>query len=474
MNQLPPNKRTIMKLLNQALCALALLVALEPVAHAGVVADHPGYWMGDLTLPDGRVLKSGMELFKRADGSAWASFASPDQSVYDIPVIHVEERGDTAQITLPFGDMTITWAGTSFKAEWHQGGASFPLELKRVSAFPHRTRPQDPVGPFPYTEKTIAIPGADGVMLGATLSIPKGVIKPDVVVLVHGSGPETRDEEVAGHRVFAVLADHLLRQGIAVLRYDKRGVSRSTGDYEHHTQSQLVDDLAAVVDALKARHEFGRLGLIGHSEGAQIAAAVTASKGRSIDFLVSLGGVGLPGTDLILLQDEQAAKDRNASTEDITRLMRYVRGFYQIVIAEPDNAARVAALKAYQDALPDTDKDLIAKYEMNRGTLSLDLAAQPFLRVLLMADPRPDWRRVRCPVLALNGSLDHQVPVQSLSGIAAALSEGGNKRVESVVVPSANHLFQTAQTGSEAEYGEIEETIAQAVLNKISAFFRKP
>ena len=463
-----------MKLLNQALCALALLVALEPVAHAGVVADHPGYWMGDLTLPDGRVLKSGMELFKRADGSAWASFASPDQSVYDIPVIHVEERGDTAQITLPFGDMTITWAGTSFKAEWHQGGASFPLELKRVSAFPHRTRPQDPVGPFPYTEKTIAIPGADGVMLGATLSIPKGVIKPDVVVLVHGSGPETRDEEVAGHRVFAVLADHLLRQGIAVLRYDKRGVSRSTGDYEHHTQSQLVDDLAAVVDALKARHEFGRLGLIGHSEGAQIAAAVTASKGRSIDFLVSLGGVGLPGTDLILLQDEQAAKDRNASTEDITRLMRYVRGFYQIVIAEPDNAARVAALKAYQDALPDTDKDLIAKYEMNRGTLSLDLAAQPFLRVLLMADPRPDWRRVRCPVLALNGSLDHQVPVQSLSGIAAALSEGGNKRVESVVVPSANHLFQTAKTGSEAEYGEIEETIAQAVLNKISAFFRKP
>jgi fermentation-respiration switch protein FrsA (DUF1100 family) len=189
---------------------------------------------------------------------------------------------------------------------------------------------------------------------------------------------------------------------------------------------------------------------------------------------VSLGGVGLPGTDLMLLQDEQGAKDRNASTEDITRLMQYVRGFYQIVIAEPDNVARVAALKAYRDALPDTDKNLIAKYKMNQGTLSLDWAAQPWLRVMLAADPRPAWRRVRCPVLALNGSLDHQVPVQSLSGIAVALSEGGNKRVESVVVPSVNHLFQTAKTGSEAEYGEIEETIAPAVLSKITAFIRKP
>lgn len=470
-----------MKTLFPKLMPLALLCALHAGAHAGVVADHPGYWMGDLKLPDGRVLKSGVELFKRADGSAWASFSVPDQGAYNIAVKSMEEKGDTVALQLGFGQMKMTWVGAHFKAEWTQGGATFPLELEQVAAFPRKPRPQTPAAPFPYTEETIAIRSTDGVTLGATLSMPKGVrkdgAKPNVAILVHGSGPQTRDEELAGHQVFAVLSDYLLRQGIAVLRYDKRGVARSTGDYEGHTQVQLADDLDAVLKAVRARRQFGRVGLVGHSEGPMVAAKVAArhpkAGGQPVDFLVSLAGVGLPGLDLIVLQDRLQATDNGASPQEVEQLTAYVRHFYAIVIAEADSAARALALKAYQSSLPDADKAMIAKYRMDRGTLSLEMAAEPALRVLLMADPRTDWRRVACPVLALNGSLDHQVPPESLTGIVAALREGGNSKVESKLIPSLNHLFQTAKTGSASEYAQIEETIAPVALQQVAAFIRK-
>lgn len=462
-----------MKSLFSNLKALLFLLAFQSAAHAGVVKDHPGHWMGALKLPDGRVLKSGVELFTRADGSAWASFASPDQGAYDVPVKSMDEQGDTVKLQLAFGVMKMTWAVDHFNAEWQQGGAIFPIELRRIAEFPKKARVQTQSAPYPYTVEQLAIPGANGVTLGATLSIPKGVVKPNVVILVHGSGPTTRDEEIDGHRIFAVLADHLARHGVAVLRYDKRGISRSTGDYENHTQFQLADDLGAVVNAIKGRHQFGRLGLIGHSEGPMIAATVAARQPASVDFLVSMAGVGLPGLDLMLLQDRLTARDNGASPEEITQLMVYIRRFYEIVLAEANSDARASALQALQTALPEADKALIKKYKMNSGTLSLRMAAQPFVRVILMANPESDWRGVRCPVLALNGSLDHQVPPESLTGIVNSLREGGNQKVESAVIPSLNHLFQTAKTGSENEYGAIDETIAPVALERISAFARK-
>ncbi len=462
-----------MKTMFHRLTPIAFLLALHAGAQAGVVADHPGYWMGNLTLPDGQVLKSGVELFKRADGSPWASFSSPDQGAYDIPVRSMKEQGETVELDLGFGKMHMAWQGERFKAEWKQGGATFPVELQAVAGFPKKARPQDPAAPFPYADETLAIRSKDGVTLGATLSVPKGVARPTVVILVPGSGPLTRDEEVAGHRVFAVLADHLLRQGVAVLRYDKRGVARSTGNYDSHTQADLADDLEAVVAATRARGQFGRLGLVGHSEGPMIAASVIGRQPAAVDFLVSLAGVGLPGLDMLLLQDGLLAKDRGASPEEVKQLLGYISRWYAIVMAEPDSATRVAALKALQASLPESDKALIAKYKMRGGTLSLDMAAQPALPVMLKADPQADWRRVRCPVLALNGSLDLQVPPESLGGIVASLKEGGNKRVESAVMPSLNHMFQTAQTGSESEYAAIEETIAPVALQRIAAFVRR-
>lgn len=462
-----------MKMLACAMLPVVMMLAPVSEAWGGVLADHRGYWMGDLRLPDGQTFKTGLEIFTRADGSTWASFASPDQDSFDIPVRSITETGSTADIVLSFGEMNITWSGQRFQGNWTQAGKSFPLELSQVADFPRKVRPQAPVAPFPYTSEELSIPSTDGVTLGATLSVPKGIARPNLVVLVAGSGPMTRDEQVAGHRLFAVMADYLLRQGVAVLRYDKRGVSRSTGDYENHTEQQLQDDLAAVLASMKARRQFNRVGVIGHSEGPMIAAAVAGRQPELVDFLVSMAGVGLPGLDMMLLQDRLAAKDQGATRDELDRLENYGRHFYGIVIAEEDAERRVAALKAFIGGLSAADAQLIKKYGMQSGSLSLAEAARPVLREVLLADPRKDWRKVKCSVLAMNGSLDHQVPPESLFGIRTSLTEGGNRKVETMIIPSLNHLFQTAKTGSEDEYGTIEETIAPIALQTIAKFVRQ-
>ncbi|MFC5461965.1 alpha/beta hydrolase family protein [Massilia niabensis] len=460
-----------MKSIFSHVICLAVLLALQPLAEAGPVKDHAGRWLGDLKTPGGRTLRLGAELFTRADGSAWASVASPDQDAIDIPVTSIEENGDTIELTLPFAALTLTWAKDHFKGVWKQGEAPLAFELRKVGDFPMKVRPQTPKAPFPYKNEALAISTADGVTLGATLSIPHGVTRPNVVVLVAGSGPATRDGHGDAHRPFAVLADHLARRGIAVLRYDKRGVARSTGNFEKHTLADLIDDLDGVVRTLKARNEFNHLGLVGHSEGSPIAAAVAARHPESVGFVVSLAGVGLPGLDALVLQDWIWAKDRGASPAEADWAMAYARKFYEVVLAHTEPGARVAALKALYDGLRPAEQDRIRKLEMNQGTLSLAWAQKPFLRASLQADPSADWRAVRCPVLALNGALDHQVPAkENLRGIVAALNAGGNRRVESDILPSLNHAFQTAVTGREDEYGKIDETLSPVALERIVQF----
>ena len=454
--------------------SLAALLSLHAIAAADVLKEHPGYWLGEMKIPDGPTLKIGAEIFTRADGSQWASMASPDQGGYDIPAASISNSGDAVELDIGFARLKMTWMQDHFAGEFRQGKGVFNFDLQQVAAFPKKRRPQQPHAPFPYSEQQLAIPGADGVMLGATLSLPKGKARPNLVVLVHGSGPATRDLNGAGHEVFAVLADHLARNGVAVLRYDKRGNSRSTGSYAQHTTAQLIGDVHAVARAMKGRRQFQRVGLVGLSEGPGLAAAVAARDPAAVDFLVSLGGIGLSGLDMMYLQDRIVAVDHGATPAEADQLMVYVRKYYQTLLAHPDPQLRVDALKAVQEALPESDRALIRKYKMNEGSLSLSSAATPSLTTLLQSNPPQDWRRVRSPVLVLGGAKDHQVPAaENVGGIVAALRQGGNRKVESAILPSLNHMLQTANTGKEDEYETIEETMAPLALERIAAFVKK-
>ena len=463
-----------MKLSVQKAVAIGLAYALHLTAQAGALAAHQGHWLGEMKVPGGPTLKLGAELFTRADGSYWASVAWGDQGVYDIPVRSIKQSETTLELDLVFAAMKLTWVNDHFDGEWRQGPVPLNLRLQQVAEFPKRTRPQTPAAPFPYRDIPLAITSTDGVTLAATLSIPNGQTTPKVVILVHGSGPGTRDEELAGHRPFAVLADYLARRGLAVLRYDKRGIARSTGDYENHTLPQLVDDLDAAVKAMAARQQFAQIGLVGLSEGPQIAAEVATQNPAIVKFVVSLAGTGLPGIEMLMLQDRVWAADHGANPVEVDQLMVYVREYYQTIIENAEVQARIEALKALYARLSPAAKELVEKHKMNEGTLSLPWAAKPFLRAALLSNPQLAWRGVRCPVLALNGSLDHQVPAkENLAGISAALHAGGNKKVESVELHSLNHLFQTAKTGAEDEYSEIDETLAPVVLQRIAQFVIK-
>lgn len=455
----------------KALILLALL-ALLPVAHADVLKEHQGSWLGDMKIPNGQTLKIGAELFTRADGSSWASIAIPEQDSFDNPVKGIHENGGTVDLDFNGVSLKLTWATDHFNGVFQEvGGPALTFPLTRVTAFSKKVRPQTPKAPFPYRDETLAIASTDGVTLGATLSIPDGEAHPNVVVLVHGSGPSTRD----AHGTFSVLADHLARQGIAVLRYDKRGIARSTGSYDKHTQAQLAEDVHAVVHALKARNQFNRLGLVGHSEGPGIAAAVAGRYPQSVDFLVSLAGVGLPGLEMMLLQDHATATVNGATPAEADKIVAYARKYYETIIAQTDGDQRITALKVLDATRSTADRTMAEKYKMIQGSLSVDngFAGKEFLRVMLMADTPRDWRALKCPVLVLNGSLDHQVPVESLAGIVANLKAGGNKNVESEILPSLNHLFQTAKTGAEDEYGSIEETLAPVAMKRIATFVNK-
>lgn len=462
-----------MNRLHRALLSLGLLAAALSAAHADVLSDHPGIWLGDMKIPDGPTIRIGAELFTRADGTPWASVASPDQGAYDIPVTGVRETGDTLRLELDGASLTLTWGSAGdVVGVFQQGeGPALSFPLTKVAAFPKKVVPQTPKPPFPYRDESLVIRSTDGVTLGATLSVPVDVARPNAVALVHGSGPWARD---AGGQ-FTVLADALARQGIAVLRYDKRGIARSTGRYDTHTKDDLAEDLHAVLQSLRARPEFNRVGVIGHSEGPGIGAMVAGRDPQSVDFLVSLAGVGLPGVDMLVLQDRVTAIANGATPAEAEQFVRYARTWYAAIVAHADGATRTAALQALEAARSPDYIAMADRLQMNQGSLSLGngFADKGFLRATLLADAPRDWRGVKCPVLALNGSIDRQVPVENLSGIVKSLAAGGNRNVESAVLPSINHALQTAVTGAESEYATIEELIAPVVIERVAAFVRK-
>ncbi len=442
-------------------------------AFADVIQDHYGKWLGKISIPNGPTFSVGIELFARADGSLGASLASPDQGVFSLSADHVSASGN--QIELGVAQLGIQLKlradPDALIGEVRQGGLVMPVELKRVSSFGGPVRPQTPMEPFPYQAEELVVTTGDGVRLAGTLTRPFGHKRVTAVVLLQGSGPVDRDETIAGHRPFAVLADYLTRQGIAVYRYDKRGIMRSTGDYSTVVPATLADDGFAAVKTLRARKDIARVGVIGHSEGGLLAAMIAADHPKAVDFVVSLAGPGLKGVDLMVLQDRVGYERRGLPQTEIDRLTNYSRRFYATVLSNDTADSRIKALEALNGGLNAGDKALVQEFASGGGSLSLQQASLPYESALLMTDAPAYWRKVKCPVLALNGALDVQVPAtENLAVIRSVLTAGGNAQIQIEALPGLNHLFQTAKSGLAEEYASLQETIAPAVLQRVAAF----
>jgi hypothetical protein len=351
---------------------------------------------------------------------------------------------------------------------WQSGG-QFPFSLGREQ-IPQPARPQEPEPPFPYRSEELTFRSGE-VTLAGTLTLPPGEGPFPAALLVTGSGPQNRDEEVFGHRPFLVLADHLTRAGIAVLRVDDRGVGGSTGSLATVTTADLVGDARAGVDYLRGRGEIDaeRVGLIGHSEGGIIAPMV-AVRGEDAAFVVMLAGPAVPGDELITLQLERIFRAAGVDDDKVQQI-RAAQGELLAAIRAESGEEPVRAklrelirlqLEATSGTAPD-EETLAATLEQNADI------ASPWFRFFLGHDPRPTLRKVDVPVLALFGELDLQVPAdQNLPEARKALAESGSGDVTVESLPGLNHLFQPAQTGSPDEYYGIEETFSPIALRKIT------
>lgn len=460
-----------------------LLVALffSPFLVAQAPPPGPeGVWEGALKV-------GAVELrlvFKvEKDGTGYkAAFDSPDQGAKGIPF---------TKATFADGKLDLEWKtnatfsgkvidGKVLKGDWKQGGMTMPLELKRVEKATEVRRPQTPKPPYPYKAEDVTFPSAaDGVTLAGTLTLPPGNGPFPAVALISGSGPQDRDETLFEHKPFAVLADHLTRQGIAVLRYDDRGVGKSTGKFADAVGTDFARDARGAFDYLKTRKEIDpkRVGLVGHSEGGLIAPMV-AAEAKDVAFLVLLAGPGVPGHQLLQTQIEAVAKASGASDKEAALARRIAAPLLKVAVGDLEGDALAKAmkdaLKAAFDGLSEEDRKALGEDALKAAGERTDALTAPWMRGFLKFDPRPTLAKVACPVLAITGEKDVQVdPKENLPEIRKALETAGNKAVTVRELPGLNHLFQASKTGAPTEYGKIEETFAPAALEVVSAWVKE-
>lgn len=436
-----------------------------------------GIWEGKLNVP-GIELRIVCRISKNPDGTITATLDSPDQGVTDIPMekIIVKDNDLYMEINSLGGifEGKISSDFLTIEGQWKQSGQALPLTVKRVNKAVEVFRPQEPKKPYPYIEEEVVYENKEEeITLIGTLTLPPGKSSSPVVLLITGSGPQDRNETVFGHRPFLVLADYLTRQGIAVLRVDDRGVGESTGDFSQATSEDFASDVLTGIKYLKTRKEINpeQIGLIGHSEGGLIAPMV-AVKSRDVAFIVLMAGTGLTGEEILYLQGALISRAMGVSEEDITKNRQFNEKIFTLIKEEKDD--KIIEEKLGQMFMADwvelneEEKEAIGDQEVYLKA-QLQSLLSPWLKFFLTYDPKPTLSKVKCPVLAINGEKDLQVPPkENLSAIEEALKTGGNQNYTIKEFPGFNHLFQTAQTGLPAEYAKIEETISPEVLKIIS------
>lgn len=383
---------------------------------------------------------------------------------------------DGSRLHFSVTKLTLSYDGVwNIQAQRWQGDLNFqqvyPLVLTRATEKDREPavhqRPQErdiQVGPRPYVEREVLIQNhSGGNQLAGTLSLPKGDGPFPGAVLISGTGHNTRDEDVWGHKVFLVLADALNRKGVAVLRYDKRGVGSSTGDYDSATTVDFTSDAAAGFKWLRSQPQIDRerVGVIGHSEGGIIAPAVAVAN-PEVAFVVMIAGPCIRGDKLFVLQSAMTAKAYGAPKTYIARRKVFDQELYDAIRSAPSQAvafdhAKTIIAQGINDKILDPKEAETLPAEDTR----------PWECYFLAYDPAPTLAKVRVPVLALNGSLDVQVPAKE-DLAAARESLKHNPQATVTELPGKNHLLQDAKTGAPNEYNDIEETMSPEALNIIA------
>lgn len=428
--------------------------------------DVAGDWIGQLN--------GGFKVrihIAKADSAYSGYLTNPSGNQTDLDVI----TADASHFHFAVTKLSLSYDGTwdTQQAAWTGNftlNQVYPLTLKRATAADlapavHK-RPQEAViaaGNLPYLQKDVVFDNVKGHNhLAGTLTMPRGAGTFPAIVLVSGTGQNARDEDVGDHKVFAVLADALSRKGFAVLRYDKRGVGGSTGDFGTATTVDFASDADAGVTWMLSQPNIdaSRIGIAGHSEGGIIAPMVAASD-KNEAFVVMIAGPAMRGDKLFVLQSAMTSKAYGVPEDYIAHRKVFDRKLYDAILAAPSGAeARKAADAIVAEGV---QQKLVDQNEFEG--LARD-ATTAWFRGFIAYDPAPTLTQVNVPVLAIYGSLDTAVPAVENSLIAIDALKG-NPSSTVVVLPGKNHLMQTAKTGGAGEYNDIDETMSPTALNLI-------
>ena len=438
--------------------------------------DITGEWNGALKV-QGMQLRLVLHITKTgADYSAVMD--SPDQGAKDIPMSKVTFDNSVLNIEMLAANIKYTGKLDSSGVvigTFSQGGQSFPMNLSRKAVEKAVIRrPQEPSKPYPYYSEEVTFTNMkDNITLAGTLTLPTKEGKFPVVVLITGSGPQNRDEELMGHKPFLILSDYLTRHGIGVLRYDDRGSYASKGIFAKATTFDFARDVESAVSYLKSRKEIDQkhIGLIGHSEGG-IIAPIVAVNDKDISFIVLMAGTAISGGDILLLQQELIGRASGMKEEELKKAADINREVYKIINNTPDTTQLKAEIKDYLKPRINDIPGLVIPEGMTGDDViqsQIGMITSPWMLNFIKYDPTPMLEKVKCPVLAINGNKDLQVPFDvNLPAIENALKKGGNKHVTIKELPGLNHLFQECKTGLPKEYSEIEQTISPVVLETIT------
>lgn len=425
-----------------------------------------GRWEGELIRGDTQ-LEFGLNIETDEDGTR-ATLDSISQAAYGIGVTNLSRDGDTVRFQVPAASVTYegSLSGDTLTGDWMRPDfETVMVTFERISnVVEGPNRPQTPQAPFPYQVEEVRIenPQAEGVTLAGTLTLPEREGPFPGVVLISGSGPQDRDETVWTHQPFAVLADHLTRQGIAVLRYDDRGFADSTGEFGPATSYDFATDAQAVAAFMRTHPSVGPVGLAGHSEGGLIA-PIVATQDPETAFVILLAGPGTPGHQFVV---DQTIANMRAMGEDETLIMQRIEALSDLISISQTSQDQESALAALDASLPQERMDLLLIPSDQKQTF-LNTMARDWYRALVNYDPA-DWiPNLSQPVLVLQGDMDLQIVAEpNVSGLRTLLAD--HPDAEIVVMEGLNHLFQPATTGLMTEYAQIETTFDPDAMMVIS------
>jgi len=446
-----------------------LLIILFLFPFLGISQSIKGNWEGELVIQN-----FNLPLIFHIDSTQnglTATMDSPKQGAKGIPTSQISFKENTLKIEI--SQIKFEYTGKLISSETIQGsltqrGQTFPIELKKQKGdLKPDKKPQDPTTPFSYNSEEVTFTNPNGGhQLAGTFTFPTTNKKYKTIILISGSGPQNRDEELLGHKPFLVLSDYLTKQGYAVLRYDDRGVGKSTGNFATATSMDFATDVEAAKNYLKNRNEVESIGLMGHSEGGMIA-PIVASRNSDIAFIILLAGPGTPIKELLLDQFELIAKVNKTSTKDILERKKFNAKVFDLFIQQKDTNY------IKNEIISEQKKMMGDQYDEEQALMIYNKTNSPWFRYFLTFDPKVYLSQVKCPVLAINGSVDLQVPSEkNLNAIKEILTQSGNTNFKTIELKKLNHLFQKSETGNPTENGILDETFSPKAMRTTTEWLK--